>query len=537
MSIDLASYINSDNSVSTEKLQAVAARIQGVLLRDWVDIDYTPSSVFGNLFITPAAKAIALFEDAADCLLTDVDLTNALNGIVCNCDFLQSFLKGLGVASLTDINVSGMVRLKFVSDVSDDNPITFDSGEILLFKDTYIFNYFTPFSGDIKIYGTNYKIDANTNSNIFKLSAYNIVEDSTNGNFTANEFFVDIPVYGPSAALVEAGSEAKIDESLKAKYETVWESVEMLYDVQPFEAPTNIAELIQLTRKIQPSSNFATRGNIVSCVYQKFPTCIGCSPVIPGDEECKRSSSVLGSTMPIVDIYIKGSYDLIECTEYIKPVYNDGALYWEFNTAHTPLYIKQLYINNTPSYLDITIDKDANLLRNVANTSPSNLMCNNTFYFDLPDFQSNSYIGITYLFDPVAESVNTWVKSPDCQPALDVKVVPNVPVIIKSLSINYTKSVNKFFNRQEAIDQIYKLVNSLSYPVNWNESYIAEIMTACGASSVGDINLSCGCYIQSAGIKRYVDINDIPPELGIGKRNIAYILFRDKIELHEILIK
>lgn len=543
MALDLSSYINSENNTSTEKLQEVVARMRSVLIRDWKDLDYSPSSIFGNLFMTPAAKAIALYEDAAECILSDVDLTNALNGIVCDCTFLQSFLKGLGVASLVDANVTNTVRINIVDgnikqfDPKGSGCMSFDSGNIMLFNDTYIFSFYAPCEGNINIYGLDYKGELKDNE--YKVSINSIV--NSNSAYTAVNYFVDIPVYGPSTANIPAGAQAAIDKNLKNKYSDVLESVELLNEAVPFEIPTNIADLIKLCRTIQPSANFSTRANISSYMFQKFPSIIGCSTTITGDEEMVRDKSM--SLNSAIDIFIKGFSILPECTEFF-PV-KQGSTSLTFNPIHIPLNIKSISKNNDEEQLYIKTVSDFNDLNRIEHsidTTAENIMTKHSYKINFEEDNTINFIKVVYEYDPIQEAVTKFIKSPDCQPIISYKSCPFIPIIVSNFSVSYTKSVNKFFDRQTAIDKIYNLINSLSFPTIYNSSYIVDIMVNCGASTVTDINggknyIPGTYYKQERGIPyATASIWDgkTNKDLGIGKRNIAYIMPREAINLIEI---
>ena len=111
--MDITDYINFKSDIDSDRLFDVEQRIRLLMRERWPELDTTPSSPFGNLVLTPIARVIALFEQAADCVLGDLNLENALNSIVCDCSFVESFLKGLGVNSLAEVNTTATVRLIF----------------------------------------------------------------------------------------------------------------------------------------------------------------------------------------------------------------------------------------------------------------------------------------------------------------------------------------------------------------------------------------------------------------------------------------
>ena len=353
--MDLTQYTNFETELDETIVQNAVSRIRQVLYNSWPELDTSPSSPFGNLFVAPAARIMALTEQASDCMLSDFNLNNALNGLVCDCDFVENVLKGLGVNSLSEVNTTGMVRLVF----NADQQYTFDQGELLLFNNQYIFNFVGGNNSTITILPTTATQATDKANNIYKLSV-----DSLNtvavDYFGAGRFYVDIPVYGPATADVVAGSNAAVDENFgnpiggNNLVDTYIIEVSLLQDVTPLKLPTTLDELIKLTRQIQPSTNITTRANSISYIVNNFPAVYGASSVLAGDAEMKRNVHPLYRfDMPSVDLYAKGG--LISCTEYIKVVKNDNY----YTSASLYLqHIPQLFLNIGIGAEDTSLARD-----------------------------------------------------------------------------------------------------------------------------------------------------------------------------------
>jgi hypothetical protein len=347
--MDITSYADFTTEIDPTILQDVESRLRAVLKQKWPQLDTSPSCVFGNLFITPAARVVAMIEQATNCILSDLNLENALNGVVCDCDFIQTFLKGLGVSSLQEVNTTGMIRLNFTNDLPADIKtgqacITFDQGELVLFENTYVFSFIAGNSPTIKIYGPNADINISKENNIYKLSKGEVTE--TDNGFETLSYFVDIPVYGPAPAEVNAGSLGKIDENFgdpleddKKLIEYI-SSVVLVHDITPLQLPTTLEELIELTRTILPAASLTTRANSISYITHRFPSLKGVSMVLQQDvPEMQRSTTSI--TNPLVDLYIKGPHT-IECTEYFTEG-NIGLL------QHIPLVITDVTTTDSES--------------------------------------------------------------------------------------------------------------------------------------------------------------------------------------------
>lgn len=325
--MDITRYIDFNTEIDPTVLQDVETRLRAVLKQKWESLDTSPSSVFGNLFITPAARVVAMIEQSTDCILADLNLENAINGVVCDCDFIQTFLKGLGVSSLQEVNTTGMVRFHFIN-LPDyvkygDTAIEFDQGELLLFSDLYVFNFIAGNNPTIRVYGPNANIDIDKQNNVYKLSKADatLSPDYPDNTETVN-YFVDLPVYGPATAEVLTGSLGKIDENFGVPIDNIplttkyIRQVEMLHDVTPLQLPSTLDELIDLTRKILPAASLSTRANAMSYITHRFPSLKGASMVLAQDKpEMQRSENTINN--PLVDLYIKGPHT-IECVEYFS---------------------------------------------------------------------------------------------------------------------------------------------------------------------------------------------------------------------------
>lgn len=586
--MDISQYINFSQEIDSAIIQDVESRIRTLLKRKWIDLDTNPSSVFGNLFLTPAARVIALMEQTTNCVLSDLNLENALNGIVCDCDFLQNYLKGLGVNSLAEVNTTAMVRITFNTNAR----YKIDQGELLLFNDDYVFSFVHGNNPTIVIEPYYYpKINSSQISyiggkgierpdyvnNIYQLSASNVTFN--NVSVVASEFFVDLPVYGPASAQVSAGTTATIDEHFG--YETVetWvvndedevegpkevsnvnlandyiTSITMLQDVSPITTPTNIAELIELTQKIKPTAALTTRAGVTSFITNNFPSIVGTSTVLYGDYEMVRATNdTTQDVFPAVDIYNKGVSTLLECVEYC-PTTNKGTQ--SFPLQHMPIKITGIsYLSNISSsteetQLDIPYFP-SNVLSFGGTYKNSTVFSGHKAYTinastDTYNIQGNTFVKLSYLYDPTQEAIGKTILSDSCGPILNILSRPFFPIHIRSITIDYKKQAGKFFDRQVAIDEIYNFINNLVYPVVYDDAYIGDIIIGNGATSIDSITVNC--YVQGAEAtgKHDTYVQDIHTlsinqaiwkssnllNLQLGDRNIQYILPRDAINLIE----
>lgn len=591
--MDITDYINFESEIDSDRLFDVEQRIRLLMREKWPELDTTPSSPFGNLVLTPIARVITLFEQSADCILGDLNLENALNSIVCDCSFVESFLKGLGLTSLTEINTTATIRLTFNS----NQIYNFDQSYPLLFNNEFVFNFIAGKSNptiQIKKWSStgvdSSKTSINTtklaelktdrNNNIYQLSAAELYYD--NQSTQPNQFFVDIPIYGPATASITAGTDAALDENMPNITNII--SAQIIEDVEPLTLPTTIAELAKLCQSIQPSSNLTTRAGVSSYVFNKFPKTIGVSGVISGDDEMKRNTveSPFETVSPYLDIYVKGSRDLYTCTEIIpsdhflrleQSTVQVVSPWWHFQ--HIPIQFTGITCMDGTEELesaDETQITTTALMNNIQTDTVKDLnLTENECYFLLPlhpiqvsdtstSPQGKYYLKVSYLYDPLMEAVQKTIESPACCPVINTLTRPFYPFIFKSFTISYRKETGKFFDRQAAVDDIYNFINSLTYPLIYDDAYISDIMISNGASGVD--NISADISVSADAAEQYVnnptkattvlkclysksissqsgDISAIPSSepikalFGLGNRNVQYILKRENINLIE----
>ena len=660
--MDITKYADFTNEIDPKILQDVESRLRILLKQKWPQLDTSPSCVFGNLFVTPAARVVAMIEQATNCILSDLNLENALNGVVCDCDFIQTFLKGLGLSTLQEANTTAMVRINFIQEPEPDSYFSFDQGELMLFDDTYIFSFIPGNDPTIKIYPTDYNYSnksLNKVNNEYKLSRGSTT--LTSGNVVnTSSYFVDLPVYGPGVANLPQGSLAKIDENFgnEASYKLIVDnniettdteplfdlisSVELLHDVTPLQLPTTLEELITLTRKVLPAASLTTRANSISYMTHRFPSLRGVSMVLSGDKELQRVETG-NETLNLVDLYVKGPHT-ISCTEHFV-VKEDTSSPTGYSAPinkfqHIPLIITDVSVanisntevstsdaiksngltstdymmkvsasgesnpldafyllgkDNTTKYIitlngaigeehltitPATESEDGLVLKTIKNSdtgatysteivsAPSDSSSatiqftkvvtgldifntdNQTFELIATELltSESKFVTVTYLYDPVAEAVIKHINGPTCKPAFNIIVRPFVTANVKKLEITYRKTAGRFFDRQKAIEEIYDFISSLTYPTIYDDAYLGDIMMACGASGIDNINVDVD-YQMSGATGGYdpkqivensdsLDVNDLKSGIkdyfGIGVRNINYIIpNRDNIQLIE----
>lgn len=490
--MDLTSYADFNTELDPTLLQEVENRLRMVLKQRWPQLDTSPSSVFGNLFITPAARVVAMIEQATNCILSDLNLENALNGVVCDCDFIVTFLKGLGVTALTDVNTTGMVRIHF----TQNKEYTFDQGELILFDDTYVFSFISGNTPSITVKAsTDDSTTADKVNNTYKLSIESATPDGE-GKYKPDSWYVDLPVYGPASASLTAGSLGKIDEDFGKPIEgnklteNYISSVELLHDINPLQLPTTLEELITLVRTITPAASLTTRANSISYMAHRFPLLKGVSMVLNSDKEMQRTTTEeLSTKAPVVDLYVKGPHTL-ECTEYF--IFDSGvsASTKPLTLQHIPLIVKSItekqIVNTEP--VETLYEEDnikANELR-TEQTKVSMLFDNDNFTTKVGSSTSGTSVSpsnVIYIKDDLGNVYAITLNGGTGSEHLTITQIPDASgteePIVTSMSNYDTGSEYTIEGTQETAIRFTKVLTGLdkfntdgiTYTLNISEDY------------------------------------------------------------------
>lgn len=496
--INLSDYITQETDVIDSTAVAnVATRIRAVMKERWSDLDTSPSSVFGNLILSPLAKTIALYEQASSCILNDINLANALNGETCDCNFTENFIKGLGINNLVP-NTYGLLNIEIPKNEYTENwfngtdeILELDLGTTFAFKNQYIFHFFANKKGPIKIIlhenldrgpgdVINNDLD-NENYYIAYCSDFDLDAQGLGG--TPKKASVLIPIYGPPDAIVQAGDTATCD--LPDDILNNWinkDSLNAYIDINPYETPNSIIQLAKLAQQIYPSANFSTKGGIVSYFKQKFPLINCISPTTQLDEECTTDTE-----NPKLAIFCKsGSNYQVQHSVWIK--------YDDHNYPVFSLPFTALNILNVETLKDSSDPITEFQLVSTASTEETigqgNKYRNNRLFIPtiLP-IMSGKYFKLTYTFDLGFELVSNFINNEYCKPFLATEIKKFLNYKIENLTIKYKKKAGYYIDRTLIKNDLMDLFNNVCYPVNFDnlKAYITDILLLNGAYTVDDI--------------------------------------------------
>ena len=288
MSVDLLSIIPKEDEIEKVRLESVQGRLVALLRDQYPDVDVSPNSVFYDNVLRPMAYVVAGFEQAADCVMSDLDLDEVVVGNICDCDFVKDYLKTLGV-NMNNVDTPSIATIRIT--YNTDATKTMQNSARFVFADTIVVRPLTVLSTDITVLPSE-ALTEDTSQNIFRLN-----------KDTNNTFFVDIPVYGISFSELDitglSGSTDVSDASIV--------SIRAVTPLTVFTEEDTVQNLAAKAQKVFPSAALTTRSSAVSFFVNKLSNLAGISPVITGDTEMTRgNTNMFGVTRNAVDLFPKG---------------------------------------------------------------------------------------------------------------------------------------------------------------------------------------------------------------------------------------
>lgn len=166
----------------------------------------------------------------------------------------------------------------------------------------------------------------------------------------------------------------------------------------------------------------------------------------------------------------------------------------------------------------------------------------------------NSEFTIEYEYDPNLVNINTLVNNKDVKPVNTELLVRNfLTCKVSNINITYRSKIGKTVDTTNAVAEIVKYVNSLSYPNLYEEHAVAEIVLYYGADGVRKVEQQ-GQFFRTQANKYLVDCENgedadcyedvfnptttslLPSDnmVGLGERNIHYLLKSENITFNEI---
>lgn len=292
----LDKIIADPDQLDQTKVKLVYDRIATVLNGAYPEMDTSPNSVFGDVVVRPLAYFASSIEEAQDCILGDLDILKLARGEICDCDWAEAYLKGLGVYQSAPVTVS-VVRLTF----STDTARSIANTARLLFGGDTLVRFRTAQPSEIEIIpSTAWRDDPD--NNIYRLSK------TASGSYS-----VDLPIYGPAGGEIEAGSTATSDIA-----DSFLQSIIMLHPLRPVSPPADIKTAARQAGAFFPAGALTTRSSAAAFFKQRLGNLGAVSVTVPGDWETARGAvNLFGISRGTVDIYLRGDTDPVIETLYV----------------------------------------------------------------------------------------------------------------------------------------------------------------------------------------------------------------------------
>lgn len=494
---DLNNYLPAYSEVDEVTYQAMRKKASDWLLAGQPDLDVRPDSVFGDLFLNPAARMMAANEIAIARLRSDMDTAAIARGEkVYDCEWVERFLAGFGVYPRDGIKASGVARFVFCCDQNFE----LDRGLRLQFDndDLTIFELRLQEEGKANILPVGSTATAGRNDYVLR-------------QLDVDLFAVDIPVLGamPNDPVLD-GAAATLDRTI-----TDLGSVNAVGDFYQGYEDLTLPNLAKKTQQTIHSASLSHRGAARNFILQEFPAARAASPLVAGDYEMVRDTvNPLGFNTGAMDLCVKSQQYAYTDTQIIRLDY-----YLEQDAVEVDRFIGKLDLINPAIQIesitavaspDVSLSDGTEATQIIfsRSTDQANYPMLSAAYSEReelwvaiamprdPDNQDRlltplsdgtgeyAYFEVTYRIDPLLLPISQFLNSTDNRPwSLKNHVRGFVPIVIDSLEIHYTKQAGVNPTLDTAREEIYNYFYSLGYPERFNDGPVADAMYYAGASS------------------------------------------------------
>lgn len=526
MALDyISTYFPDVAEIDAATLQSARDRLDIFLKQKYPDLDTRPTSVFGDLGLSPFAYLIASFEIANSRFMSDLDLEQVANGVIYNCDFVRAYLKNFASVDQATLQSSGVIRLVFCA----DSTYTVDRRARYLFGTGNEFTLRLPHSGYLTILPVGSIPSPYTNEYPLK-------------QISDTEYAIDIGVIGSMVTQVTAGTVGSTDYT------------EGLTDLTSIIAVTNfdfglpsesLATLAAKTRETFYTATMTSRSGAQNYLYREFPDLSAISPIVPGDTAAIRASvNPLGIANSKLDVCLQSKNLGTDVSQTIRLVYSPtgDAFYGNLDLIEIPQTISSITYAG-----DATIDLgvqgptgDIVILAQTSEFAKAPLLTSAYSKYEkywikiampsltggvdliTPDIANNeqySYFTVVYKSDPMVKVVSDVLDSTDLIPiGVDVLVKGFVPIVINSLLITYTKKPGITLALDTARTEIFNYFQQLGYSKVYSSSKIYDAMFYAGADDVVSITVN-------SNVQWSIGSKFIPSSVTVGPGSTATVSY------------
>lgn len=482
----------SDSQLSDAR-QTVVSKMQS----KFAGIDLSPGSPTGDMVVTPLAAFVAASEVAHGRFMSDLDLENVANGIIYSCDFVTKYLGNFAVYDVENLRGTGLVRLTFSSNTQQIIPrhAVFRFGN----TDDYL------------------PLLVNSDSTVLTILPAGSAHTDDGDTYVLSQtsaltWAVDIPLTGTLVTAVARGAAGTSTLSI-----TSLSLITAAIDFLPGVPSASLSDLAKLARVAAHALTTSSRNGIKALVYHHWPETRMVSPILTGDVEMLRT--VPGTAMmlqaPAADVYYRSARDLQVETQTVRLNYSEENL----RDGPVSSFRGKLEFLHRPSRIvSLEWAEKAGLVQtceiytrnSVEGTGAELNYCGSRteeFWVEVvpspdPDHPGTplitlledeggryAFFTVTYLADPLVETVAAVLESPDNAP-------PGVSLLVKTGPLSYVTSMNISYRKtpgtkmllSAAAAQIEAYAKKSGYPEAFRLTAIHDIMKTAGASLVTQID-------------------------------------------------
>lgn len=495
----LQHYYPRLDEVSPETIRETRVRLRNHYRAKFEDLDMDPNSVFGDLWLTPAATHIAALDIALTRYKSDLDLANVAEGVIWDCEFVEKYLKNFAPTTGWDTSAYGVARLTFNAGTSLSLPrnLLFDAGGS-------IYRMRLPEEGPLHVREQGTLPTPGVNE-VF-LTATNtawIVDVSLVGSETDE----DPPQEGTSLSLSQ-----KIPGLVSAV---------ALHTFSTGGVSLNLSSIARITRETVYAATLGTKGGVSSFFRRTFPSYIGVHTTCHGDDVMVRPSSIRP-----VDIYTR-SMQLVLDNINIRMKLNGSFFEGEIFLPAIPLLFGQVTSANAPGvFIGDHVEffyKSSDEARAPGWSGAYSTLQRIWMRVEMPlDPVTNDPLIITeiegvdeyavfnipYYQDPGFRAAADLLQSEENKPVYtDLLVKSPCVVHVNSLVVRYKRKPGTKVAITSAKNDIRDYVNTVMFPQVFSDARIADIMFFSGAVDVLNIQISAEIRYSPAN-KMFTDLPD-----------------------------
>lgn len=482
MSDLVQTYYPELQELTTQQLMDSRQALEQQLRLQFPDLDMRPNSVFGDLWLTPAAQHLAALDLAQQRFKSDLNLENVAQGVMWDCQFVEDYLQNFGQIETRVAQSYGTLRLVFNS----EDPLVIDRQLVLEPPAGGTYYLRLPETGPL------YILSPGTARTAGRNEALLVPTES-------GSWVVDLGAQGEfdGTAVPAAGQEFTTSLELSGLV-----SASAISDFSPGLPDTRLQQLARRTREVVYSATPSSKGGIRSFFARNFPDAVGVSALSGGDPAMARTVA------NAVDVFARGRMDLqdqLVLQLQLDETVGDSGVFWgELLLPAQPIIIDQISVTNQPDLVINPLSIRVYTQTTNPTTAPGLTACRSPYErlwvtIDVPvDGSDDSLIDtqvvgldelatftIYYRQDPDFNDIKNLLTSEDVHPLGLSTVVKQPPVIeIQTLTISYRRRAGTTVNLTQARSEIHEYVNGLMWPDVLSEGRIVDSLFYAGAADV-----------------------------------------------------